>query len=827
MDFNKKLKYFQNIQKDVQEKWTQQNDVSVDLTKPKYFVTFPYPYMNGRLHLGHAFTITKAEFTARFKKLQGYNVLFPFAFHCTGMPIQAAANKLKLELTNPDYQVKEITSTITKYKISSKVASKSEGISQKEIMIKNGIPEEEVEKFTDPKHWLTYFPPLGKQDLQLFGLNVDWRRSFITTNANPHYDSFVRWQFNKLKKADKIDFGKRPTIYSLTDGQVCADHDRSSGEGVQPKEVILNKIKISDNTYFINYLESEVNTNNTYGIYKMKNNETFICTERIMKNMMMQNMTESYGRYNCVGSIKGLDIRISTDIQTIAYWEPETTVVSRSGDECVVAQIDQWYIKYGEEEWKQAVECFIKSPNFKTNCPEDFEKALNWLHEWACTRSFGLGTNLPWDDQFVIESLSDSTIYMAFYTVAHLVDFEMTEQDWDYVFLSDSLESPKNYDSPNISTLNLMKAEFNYWYPLDLRVSGKDLIQNHLIMSLYNHSAIWNNQVNRMPQSFYCNGHIMVDNEKMSKSKGNFIVLKEAIETWGADAVRFGLAMSGDILDDANFKRVYAEEAIGHLFEEDEFIKENTMYENLRESDYIFADQVFNEKISQCIMETEKAYNNLRFRDVIIFGFFEMRTARNYYRDMCRKQKVLMHKNLVERYIDSLLIMLYPICPHYCEYISKKELKWPSQESINQIILEMDSYMSRKIHDFRKIVTKNKYKAAIITVSTEWPEWQKTCLDKLRSFTTYPSDIKNIMLDFIKSDPILKPKITKLMSVITFAIENNSDMKIKFDEAQLWKDNLDYVCKTLELDYILITSVHSNDNISPLNPIISGAVVNL
>ena len=372
-----------------------------------------------------------------------------------------------------------------------------------------------------------------------------------------------------------------------------------------------------------------------------------------------------------------------------------------------------------------------------------------------------------------------------------------------------------------------MKAEFNYWYPLDLRVSGKDLIQNHLIMSLYNHSAIWNNQVNRMPQSFYCNGHIMVDNEKMSKSKGNFIVLKEAIETWGADAVRFGLAMSGDILDDANFKRVYAEEAIGHLFEEDEFIKENTMYENLRESDYIFADQVFNEKISRCIMETEKAYNNLRFRDVIIFGFFEMRTARNYYRDMCRKQKVLMHKNLVERYIDSLLIMLYPICPHYCEYISKKELKWPSQEPINQIILEMDSYMSRKIHDFRKTVTKNKYKAAIITVSTEWPEWQKTCLDKLRSFTTYPSDIKNIMLDFIKSDPILKPKITKLMSVITFAIENNSDMKIKFDEAQLWKDNLDYVCKTLELDYILITSVHSNDNISPLNPIISGAVVNL
>ena len=54
--------------------------------------------MNGRLHLGHAFSLTKAEFAAGFKRLRGYNVLFPFGFHCTGMPIQAAANKLKNEI---------------------------------------------------------------------------------------------------------------------------------------------------------------------------------------------------------------------------------------------------------------------------------------------------------------------------------------------------------------------------------------------------------------------------------------------------------------------------------------------------------------------------------------------------------------------------------------------------------------------------------------------------------------------------------------------------------------------------------------------------------
>lgn len=38
---------------------------------------------------------------------------------------------------------------------------------------------------------------------------VDWRRSFVTTDINPYYDSFVRWQFLTLKERNKIKFGKR------------------------------------------------------------------------------------------------------------------------------------------------------------------------------------------------------------------------------------------------------------------------------------------------------------------------------------------------------------------------------------------------------------------------------------------------------------------------------------------------------------------------------------------------------------------------------------------------------------------------------------------
>src|SRR3972149_1446489 len=63
--------------------------------KPKIFVTFPFPYMNGPLHIGHAFTSTRCDVYARFKRMQGYNVLFPWAWHITGEPIAGAAERVK------------------------------------------------------------------------------------------------------------------------------------------------------------------------------------------------------------------------------------------------------------------------------------------------------------------------------------------------------------------------------------------------------------------------------------------------------------------------------------------------------------------------------------------------------------------------------------------------------------------------------------------------------------------------------------------------------------------------------------------------------------
>eukprot|EP01068_Selenidium_serpulae_P014846 Selendium_serpulae@DN6149_c0_g1_i8.p1 len=158
---------------------------------------------------------------------------------------------------------------------------------------------------------------------------------------------------------------------------------------------------------------------------------------------------------------------------------------------------------------------------------------------------------------------------MAYYSIVHLLQGNMygtaqgdcrigaedlTDQLLHYVFLqTDSL--PTDADARIQNAAKRCRSEFAYWYPMDLRVSAKDLIFNHLTMCLYNHAAIWENQAHFWPISFFCNGYVLVDKKKMAKSEGNFITVDQAVKDYTADASRITLADAGDGLDDANFPR--------------------------------------------------------------------------------------------------------------------------------------------------------------------------------------------------------------------------------------------------------------------------------
>lgn len=234
-------------------------------------------------------------------------------------------------------------------------------------------------------------------------------------------------------------------------------------------------------------------------------------------------------------------------------------VYCRCGTEIVVKLLeDQWFINYGDSAWKEKVKQLLSEiAVVPSEAKAQFAATIDWLDKRACARSRGLGTPLPWGGGWIVESLSDSTIYMAFYTVIKKIRQygisadQLTKDFWDYVFLGQA-----NQGATPPEVLHSIREEFETWYPLDSRNSGKDLIPNHLTFFLFNHAAIFPRE--KWPKAIVANGWVLREGKKMSKSERNVLPLDRAVEIYGADPLRATLAVAAEVDQDLDFRDVEA-----------------------------------------------------------------------------------------------------------------------------------------------------------------------------------------------------------------------------------------------------------------------------
>ena len=163
-------------------------------------------------------------------------------------------------------------------------------------------------------------------------------------------------------------------------------------------------------------------------------------------------------------------------------------------------------------------------------------------------------------------------------------------------------------------------------------------------MALFNHAAIWDDE-KFWPRSYYCNGYINVEGEKMSKSKGNFITLNQAIEEYGADAARIACAMAGDSINDANFTQQNGNASIMHLSTLQMFLGKaldtKGEYRNgVSQNEHIaHFDDIFENEIEEQISKVKEAYEKMIYRDVIKFGLHEFVSMKDLYLLNCDKAK--------------------------------------------------------------------------------------------------------------------------------------------------------------------------------------------
>jgi leucyl-tRNA synthetase len=181
---------------------------------------------------------------------------------------------------------------------------------------------------------------------------------------------------------------------------------------------------------------------------------------------------------------------------------------------------------------------------------------------------------------------------------------QMTDEIWEYILCNGPFPEPSPIPREKVDPL---KHEYEYFYPFDIRSSAKDLVPNHLTFALYNHAAIF--PEDKMPLSMRTNGHLMLNGKKMSKSTGNSLTLREAIEKFGADATRLSLADAGDGLEDANFEEKTANANILRIHTLlgwcEEMVKDQA---NLRHGPRNYHDQVFENEVNDLINITQSHY---------------------------------------------------------------------------------------------------------------------------------------------------------------------------------------------------------------------------
>ena len=179
-------------------------------------------------------------------------------------------------------------------------------------------------------------------------------------------------------------------------------------------------------------------------------------------------------------------------------------------------------MKHGK---KKAHECLDSMDIIPEKLRGQFSYVLDWLNHWACAREKGLGTKLPWDEGWVIESLSDSTIQMAYATIAKYLQHpdeynfsleNINDSFFDYVMLGKgTAEAVEKETTIPKNMVEEMRKDFTYFYPFDFRNSAKDLLQNHLSFCIFNHVALFPKK--HWPKAFSINGRVLVDNEKNVK----------------------------------------------------------------------------------------------------------------------------------------------------------------------------------------------------------------------------------------------------------------------------------------------------------------------
>jgi leucyl-tRNA synthetase len=844
-----------------QNKWFEANiNVARKEKQKKFFLHFAYPGVSGYLHVGHMRGFTYCDVIARYKRMMGYDVLFPAGFHASGIPSVGFAKKVE----------RQDEDTI-------------------KLLKQNGCSEEFIKKLTDPIEVVNYFSKVYVDDYwKRFGFLIDYTRLMNTISEG--YKKFIQWQFHKLHEKHLLIQKPHFAPYCPSCGPVAVDKsetDVAQGGSAEILDFTVLKFTLKDGMILpaatlrpetiFGVTNMWVNPTVEYHLAQV-NDETWVCSQECIQKLSYQldnvhplkktikgkdlvgktcivpeisrevpilagifadpnvatgivMSVPAHAPYDWIAlveskekieAIKIIDVKgfgdnpakeacdqlhIHSQTETeklneatdlvykkefhtgilndkcgryagIKISEIKDTVkndliqknlattmkefsepvICRCKENVMIKQIpDQWFIKYSDTRLTQKSKDYAATMHiYPQEYKEELPKILDWFGDRAAIRRGSwLGTEFPYKKDWIIEPISDSTLYPAYYVLSSYVNQkkialkEMTDEFFDYVF--QGIGSPKN------TLWQTIKSDFDYWYPVDINLGGKEHKTVHFPVYLMNHVAIMPEQ--KRPLGIFVHWWVtQKGKEKISKSKGGAEPIVEAAVTYGVDAMRLYYLHIGSPFVDIEWDPETVLKYKNRIMTIWKLVQQISHLKDMQQENL---DNWLKSSLQRRIQKVLTAFETLDLRIASNEIFFEIQKDLQWY-----LKRGGSNQKLLEQFVLTWILLMTPITPHLAEELweTQGQKHFVSNESYPEYnsleVSEKDEVgeylLIRVIDDINEIIKVTKISPKKICIYTS-PSWKQAIFRKALDLAAHDSfNVGQVIKDTL-ANPSMKP----------------------------------------------------------------------
>lgn len=514
------------------------------------------------------------------------------------------------------------------------------------------------------------------------------------------------------------------------------------------------------------------------------------------------------------------------------FYDLSEEVICRCGKPVVIKKVpDQWFIDYGnksltEDSKRHARTMHILPPEYYAN----IQNVLDWFRERACVRQGNwLGTRFPFDEKWIIEAISDSTLYPIYYLVSKYVNEgslkteQLTEEFFDYVFLGEGdAESVAKKIGVDLELLRRIREDVEYWYPLDINLGGKEHMTVHFPAFLMNHVGIL--QEKYWPRGIFVNWYITGKLGKISKSKGGAEPIPGAAERFGVDTMRLYYAHIASPFADVEWDEEALENYKSRIDRIFKTIEELRNLDGIGEFKHI--DRWMLSRLNSRIRAVREGMKDYDLRQLANEVYFEMINDIRWY-----LRRGGNNRKLINRVLDAWIRMMAPITPHIAEelweylgkecFVSTSNFPNVIEEEIRLDVEEAEEFLKSIVSDINEILNVTGIAPKHIRLYTS-PKWKMQVFSMAidlarRKELTIPGLTKMVMKDQVlktygKEASDFARKTAE--ALLKCSNDDLSRFEAKFDEF----DFLSEAAQFLKNEFGCEISVHSADDPNAPDP---------